>query len=584
MPAPLGFTSGGSSEAMASGPVRHRGAGVQPSLGPARVIAFVLDSDRRIAAWSAAAEELTGRPADAALGSDVAVLFPEDAHAQVGDVFGPARGSGEFERAGLLPVRRADGCVFDAAFNVTALRRSHGSDLLQVVAVAAADLPQSGFGRTAQQASPVDRIRIGVACLDADGCSAPASGALATHSRIQAEHLQGRGTEEVFPSTDPGVSHEHRSARAPMRLFPPDRMGAVDCVRVGLRHRPGPGGAPFCGDWFDVIALPCHRIAVLIGDVKHGGPHTAEITGQFRAAARTLARLDLSPAAILRELDELARSMGEDHIATCVHAVYDPVDGECVAASAGHPPPLLITQGGGVEPLDVSPGAPLGAGGRHFDEHAFTVEPSSALALYTDGLVEDRVRHIALGLDDLLGAISKAASSGQGPWLEAVCDAAFEAMPGLDRADDATLLVVGLDRFPEDHIASWVLASQPTVAARARELVRRRLDDWCAQSAAVDAADDPSAHLGDVADVVELLVSELVTNALRYGRGPIGLRLLRGGPAIVCEVSDELGAAPRLRTVHHGDEGGRGLHLVDQLSARWGARTTTRGKTVWFEV
>jgi hypothetical protein len=334
--------------------------------------------------------------------------------------------------------------------------------------------------------------------------------------------------------------------------------------------------------------------------------------GQFRTAARTLARLDLSPAVVLRELDELARSMSESHIATCVYAVYDPVAGECVVASAGHPPPLLVTPGGGVDLVQITPGAPLGVGGQRFEEREFTVEPGSALGLYTDGLVEDHDRDIETGIDELLGTISKAASSGVGPsghghsgaptgagesrWLEAACDAAFESLLGPHRADDATLLIAALDRFAEDRVASWVLTSQPTVAARARELVRRRLETWSAPSVGTDentvtgqhdTSRDPS-HLpplnADVADVVELLVSELVTNALRYGRGPIGLRLLRGVSTVVCEVSDELDAAPRLRTVHQGDEGGRGLYLVDQLSANWGTRTTAHGKIVWFEV
>jgi anti-sigma regulatory factor (Ser/Thr protein kinase) len=161
-----------------------------------------------------------------------------------------------------------------------------------------------------------------------------------------------------------------------------------------------------------------------------------------------------------------------------------------------------------------------------------------------------------------------------------VCDAAFDTMLDPQRADDATLLVAALDRFPQERVASWVLTSRPTVAAQAREMVRRQLGQWADSDQRFAGAE----NLGDAADVVELLVSELVTNALRYGRGPIGLRLLLGEESLVCEVADELEAAPRLRTVDHGDEGGRGLHLVDQLSTRWGIRSTAHGKIVWFEV
>ena len=391
---------------------------------------------------------------------------------------------------------------------------------------------------------------------------------------------------------------ERDTALLLQRTLLPERLPEVEGAQLAYRYRPGSVGAQVGGDWFDVLPLPCRRFAFVVGDVMGSGLQAAGIMGQFRTAARTLARLDLSPGLVLREMDELARSMSEAHIATCVYAVYDPVAGQCVIASAGHPPPLLVTPGGGVDLVQITPGAPLGVRGQRYEEREFAVEPGSALALYTDGLVEDHDRDIEAGIDELVGTISKAASSGvvlsaagrsgvpsgsdEAAWLETACDAAFESLLGPHRADDATLLIAALDRFPEDRVASWTLTSQPTVAARARELVRRRLETWSTPDDVETGSQSPLP--ADVADVVELLVSELVTNALRYGRGPIGLRLLRGTATVVCEVSDELDAAPRLRTVHQGDEGGRGLHLVDQLSKNWGTRTTAHGKIVWFEV
>lgn len=391
------------------------------------------------------------------------------------------------------------------------------------------------------------------------------------------------------------AARERQEALLLQRTLLPERLPEVEGAQLAFRYRPGSVGAQVGGDWFDVLPLPCRRVAFVVGDVMGSGLQAAGIMGQFRTAARTLARLDLNPALVLRELDELARSMSESHIATCVYAVYDPIVGECVIASAGHPPPLLVAPGGGVDLVRLTPGAPLGVGGQRYEEREFAVEPGSALALYTDGLVEDHDRDIETGIDELVGTISKAASSGassgtgsEARWLETACDAAFDTLLGPHRADDATLLIAALDRFAEDRVASWVLTSQPTVAARARELVRRCLGAWSAQSAPGQGTTGEAAGLpplpADVTDVAELLVSELVTNALRYGRGPIGLRLLRGTSTVVCEVSDELDAAPRLRTVHQGDEGGRGLHLVDQLSKNWGTRTTAHGKIVWFEV
>jgi PAS domain S-box-containing protein len=389
---------------------------------------------------------------------------------------------------------------------------------------------------------------------------------------------------------------ERDTALMLQRSLLPQRFEAIEGTQVAFRYRPGPAGAQVGGDWWDVIPLPCRRIAFVIGDVMGSGLSAAGIMNQFRTAARTLAQLDLSPALVLRELDALGDSMSESHLATCVYTVYDPVAGECVLASAGHPPPVLATSGGGVELIEVSPGAPLGLGGQRFEERHISVEPGCALALYTDGLVEGRDRDIETGIDELLGALSKSAPAYQPPegpgtaptdsrWLEIACDAAFEALLGPQRGDDATLLIASLARFPEEQLASWVLTSQPTVASRARELVRRQLRAWSGADRVARAEGRALPPLGaDVTDIVELLVSELVTNALRYGRGPIGLRLLRGTSTVVCEVSDELDAAPRLRTVQHGEEGGRGLYLVDQLSRSWGTRTTAHGKIVWFEV
>lgn len=372
---------------------------------------------------------------------------------------------------------------------------------------------------------------------------------------------------------------ERSTALTLQRWLLPEELAGVGDVRLAHRHRPGSLGADIGGDWFDVIPLPGRRAALVVGDVMGSGLRVTGIMGQFRTAARTLARLDLPPAVVLRELDGLARSLGETHLATCLYVVYDAVAGRCLAATAGHLPPIIADPGGVADVVELAPGTPLGVGRAKFEEREFPVEPGAVLVLYTDGLVEGRDRDIDDGIDDLIGVVSKADPAGDPARLEQLCDAAVDTLLTPQRADDATLLVAALDRFPQERVASWVLTSRPTVAAQAREMVRRQLGQWAGAEERFAGAE----NLGDAADVVELLVSELVTNALRYGRGPIGLRLLLGEETLICEVADELEAAPRLRTVDHGDEGGRGLHLVDQLSTRWGIRSTTHGKIVWFE-
>ena len=83
--------------------------------------------------------------------------------------------------------------------------------------------------------------------------------------------------------------------------------------------------------------------------------------------------------------------------------------------------------------------------------------------------------------------------------------------------------------------------------------------------------------LEEVSHITELVVSELVTNAIRYGGVPIRLRLIRDG-TLICEVSDASSTAPHLRRARVSDEGGRGLHLVAQLTQRWGTRQTADGQ------
>jgi len=132
---------------------------------------------------------------------------------------------------------------------------------------------------------------------------------------------------------------------------------------------------------------------------------------------------------------------------------------------------------------------------------------------------------------------------------------------------DATLVLAKMGRMPEAEAAAWTLTARPTAVAQARDLIRDRLLAWGLQG---------------LSDVVELLVSEVVTNALRYGIAPFGLRMTRDAASVMIEVSDGNPTVPRLRNVQVGDEGGRGLHLVDELSNDWGVRSHPQGKTVWF--
>ncbi len=374
---------------------------------------------------------------------------------------------------------------------------------------------------------------------------------------------------------------EHQRALLLQRsLLPPDNPVAAG-LDIACRYLPGNAANEVGGDWFDVIELPGHRTALVVGDVMGRGLRAAVAMGELRTAVRTLALLDLEPAEVLAALDEVARGLGtpggvrqatrtprdadlsEVYLATCVYAVYDSVTRRCTFANAGHLPPVVVEPGESAMMLDVPPGMPLGVGGEPFEEVEVELAEGALLALYTDGLVESRDHALDEGLQAFLGALTEPARP-----LEDVCDHVLGTLDTRHGEDDIALVMARVQGLPAASVGDWSLPPEPQSVGRAREYARAQLESW---------------GLDALVDTTELLVSELVTNALRYGEGEIRLRLLLDR-TLVCEVWDAGLVQPRRRRARATDEGGRGLQLVGLLSAGWGTRRTPRGKTVWFEL
>ena len=377
---------------------------------------------------------------------------------------------------------------------------------------------------------------------------------------------------------------EHERALILQRSLLPPGDPEASGLDIACRYLPGNAATEVGGDWFDVIELPGHRTALVVGDVMGRGLRAAVAMGELRTAVRTLALLDLEPAEVLSALDEIARGLGtpggvqqatrtarqsrdadlsEVYLATCVYAVYDSVTRRCTFANAGHLPPVLVEPGESALMLDVPPGMPLGVGGEPFEEVEVELPEGALLALYTDGLVESRDHPLDEGLQAFVGALTDPSSP-----LEDVCDHVLNTLDTHHGEDDIALLLARVQGLPADSVGDWTLPPEPRSVGRAREYARNQLVTW---------------DLEPLVDTAELLVSELVTNALRYGEGEIRLRLLLDR-TLVCEVWDAGLVQPRRRRARDTDEGGRGLQLVGLLSAGWGSRRTPRGKTVWFEL
>jgi anti-sigma regulatory factor (Ser/Thr protein kinase) len=231
-------------------------------------------------------------------------------------------------------------------------------------------------------------------------------------------------------------------------------------------------------------------------------------------------------------------------------------------ALAGHPPPAVIGPDGTAEFLDLPVGPPLGLGGLPFESMDVTLPEGSLLALYTDGLIHSGHRDLGEGLEALREALVAPADS-----LDSLCDHVVRQLLPDGPADDAALLLVRPRALDARSVAVWDVAADAAAVARVRSDAVRALDEW---------------GLGEAAFVTELVVSELVTNAIRYGDPPIQLRLIHDR-MLICEVSDSSSTAPHLRRARVFDEGGRGLLLVAQLTERWGTRQTAAGKTIWCE-
>ncbi|MGW1024222.1 SpoIIE family protein phosphatase [Streptomyces sp. NPDC002577] len=368
-------------------------------------------------------------------------------------------------------------------------------------------------------------------------------------------------------------TREHRAAVAlQQRLLPPALADTPAAETAGV-YLPAGGGAGVGGDWFDVIPLPSLRLALVAGDVVGHGLHATATMGRLRTAVQTLADLELGPDELLAHLDDLVQRLAAetpgDHWdtvgATCLYAVYDPLTRSCTLASAGHPPPLLVLPDGTTQVIEISPGPPLGVGGMPFETTTIDLAPGSLLTLYTKGLIHRDDHDIEAGLRRLTADLLTRCRPGDA--LEDSGRALLADVADHPPRDDIALLLARTRAIPAENTASWEFEADPAVVADARKATARQLAAW---------------GLEDLGFTTELVVSELVTNAVRYAGGPVGLRLIREN-VMVCEVTDPSNTQPRLRRARTTDEGGRGLFLVAQLTTRWGCRYGQRGKTIWAE-
>lgn len=323
------------------------------------------------------------------------------------------------------------------------------------------------------------------------------------------------------------------------------------------------------GVWFDVIPLSGARCGLVVGQVSGEGMPSVAAMGHLRTALRVLAGLELQPDELLARLSDTLTRLAQEQAgasapgapaltAACVYVLYDPIARTCTVACAGQPAPRLISPEGRIERIDAPIGPRLAApDSAPFAMVAIDIDDDTTLILAGDDLDP------ALG-DEVITQLVAVYSTAQD-----LADGVFTrlaAHPG----HQGTALVARTRPLPAGRTASWSLPSEDSAAPQARRLTRQWLTDH------------PHPLAPDDLDSAELLVSELVTNAVRYGTPPVTLRLILDR-ALTVEVSDAGTTAPKLRHARVTDEGGRGLFIVSRLTEKWGTRQSSAGKTIWAE-
>ncbi|MET9309608.1 SpoIIE family protein phosphatase [Streptomyces cellulosae] len=377
---------------------------------------------------------------------------------------------------------------------------------------------------------------------------------------------QAAATAAVHLDNARSYRREHAVASALQRRLQPGvtpRLSAVETAHVYLPESAG-------GAWFDVIPLSGTRVALVVGDVAGHGIEAAATMGQLRVALRTLALQDLETDEVLTHLDEVAGQLTDSrvthpYLATCAVTVYDPVSRSCVMMRAGHPAPILVDPDGSPIDVDVPLGPPLGAeGGAAFAPAVTQLPPGCLIAHVTNGLLGSEGD--GDGDTDAVHRLEHVLATPSRP-LQELCDTVLYRMAP-SRYDDAVLLLARTECLPPDRVADWTLPADASVVGTARRLVGQQLAAW---------------DLAERAFTTEIIVSELVTNAILHGEGPVRLRLIHDGERLLAEVTDASSAGPHLRHARTGDEGGRGLYIVMRLSAHWGVRHGREDKTIWSE-
>lgn len=364
-------------------------------------------------------------------------------------------------------------------------------------------------------------------------------------------------------------AREHRLAETLQRAMLPEQVEIRE-LDVWTYYAPSSGHAQVGGDWYDVLQVSADLVAVVIGDVVGHDVEAAAAMGQLRSVVRSYVYDSADPGAVLDRVDQLIAGMRIPRSASLVLATLERRDdGWTVRYSrAGHLPPLVLGRDAAVR-LDDAGGPLIGFGSGDRRSATAHLGAGDVLVLFTDGLIERRDRTLRDGLD----ALAEAGSRAHGTDAAGVGEELLSRLADAPE-DDIAVVVVRVpdpDAEPTANGAPrrrrWSLASEPASIARARHAVVRTCQAWGIEGAAS----------------AELVVSELVANAVMHGWGHVVLRLFDTGDGLRIEVEDANPSPPVTTDGHPGRVGGFGMRIVERLG-EWGWRPSGEGKLVWARV
>ncbi|MGV9351207.1 ATP-binding SpoIIE family protein phosphatase [Streptomyces spiralis] len=360
------------------------------------------------------------------------------------------------------------------------------------------------------------------------------------------------------------------------RMLLPRNLPHLTEATIAARYLPATAEAEVGGDWYDVVTPPAGGIGLVIGDVEGHTLEAAAVMGQLRTAVRAYAAEGHEPAIVLERANQILTRLDTDLYATCCCMWLDLATGISSVATAGHPVPLISSPQGDIITARLSVGPPLGINAAsRYQQSETRLPPGSVTALITDGLLDVR----RLGLDLALRQLTDLLTVHCADNPDALADLLLQRRPSAASGhDDAALLLL---RYEGPHSADHPRIAQTSVGrhhlqgvAHVRQFLRDQLHQW---------------NLDTVLDEMEVLVSEVVTNALIHAHSEVDLRLRALPDRIRVDVRDSDPHPPVPTSIistseaNQEAESGRGLLIVDALATAWGSSPVGRGKNTWFE-